>query len=223
MFGIKKKASVSDLFVTSAEEMDKFVGAQVAIAGRVSLSKGAMTTISLAKGAKVTATLEWDGGSTTRRAKGADLELYALYVTKEQASKLSKNAGGVIYWNNLSQPGIRHHGDSLVPGIETVTIDDPSKFDYVLIVAYSAISNGAGSFKSYGAKAVVTDGTSTVEVPLYNQNESYWVAIALVDMKTSGKIDIKHVETYSNGGEARPVLYSDGTFKMDVGPVEFKN
>jgi uncharacterized protein involved in tellurium resistance len=189
----------------------------------ISLTKGSNASISLAKHAEVRATLEWDGGSAFRRAKGADLELYALYVTKEQASKLSKGKGGAIYWNNLQQPGIRHHGDSLEPGVETVTITDPSKFDYVLIVAYSAISNGAGSFKSYGAKAVVTDNMSqTVTVPLFDNTESYWVAIALIDLKTDGKINIKHVETYSAGGEARPVLYTDGTFKMDVGPVEFK-
>lgn len=191
---------------------------------KISLAKGASASISLTKGATVTATLEWDGGSSNRRAKGADLELYALYVTKQQAAKLSKGEGGAVYWKKLTVDGMRHHGDSLVPGVETVTIDKPENFDYVLIAAYSAVSNGVGSFKSYGAKAVVTDGTSTVEVPLHKNNHfAYWVAIALVDLKTAGSIKISQVEKYSGMGvENRPMLYTDGTFEMDKGPAEFK-
>lgn len=221
VFGFGKKNKIQGPVATA--DVDAFIGANVAAVGKVSLAKGTSSIISLAKGAKVTASLKWNGGSAVRRSKGADLELYALYVTKEQASKLSKSQGGAVYWNNLSVDGMRHHGDSLVAGTETVTIDSPEKFDYVLIVAYSAVNNGTGSFKSFGAKAVVSDGTSTVEVPLYNKNHySYWVAIALVDLKDSANIKISHVETYSKGGENRPVLYSDGSFQMDIGPREFK-
>lgn len=193
--------------------------------GKLNLTKGGSSAFSLEKGTKVTATLEWDGGSSARRSRGADLELYALYVTKSKADKMRKDAGGAVYWNNLVADGIRHHGDSKSPGKETVTIEKTDNIAYVLIVAYSAVSNGAGSFKSYGAKAVVTDGKGqTVTAPLFNDNNgSYWVAIALVDFTTEGQVGIKHVETYSRGGEARPVLYSDGSHKMDVGPVEFKS
>lgn len=196
----------------------------VPVSGGINLTKGASSSFSLVKGQPVTATLEWDGGSASRRSRGADLELYALYVTKTGANKMRKDAGGAVYWNNLAADGIRHHGDSLVPGKETVTIDQPDNLAYVLIVAYSAVSNGAGSFKSYGAKAVVTDGKGqTVTAPLYNDNNgSYWVAIARVDFTVDGQVSITQVEDYSLGGEARPVLYSDGSHKMDVGPVEFK-
>lgn len=197
---------------------------QAPVSGGINLTKGGSAGFSLVKGQPVTATLEWDGGSSSRRARGADLELYALYVTKSGQSKMSKVQGGAVYWNNLQSDGIRHHGDSLVPGKETVTIDQPDNLAYVLIVAYSAVSNGAGSFKSFGAKAVVTDGKGqTVTAPLFNDNPgSYWVAIARIDLTTEGQVSIKHVEEYSRGGEARPVLYSDGSHQMDVGPVEFK-
>lgn len=193
--------------------------------GKMNLSKGGSSAFSLTKGAKVTATLEWDGGSAARRARGADLELYVLYVTKQMASKMSKSDGGAVYWNNLVADGIRHHGDSLTPGKETATIEQTDNIAYALIVAYSAVSNGPGSFKSFGARAVVTDGQGqTVTAPLYNDNHgSYWVAIARVDFTVPGQVSIKHVEDYSRGGERRPVLYSDGSHKMDVGPVEFKS
>lgn len=203
------------IFGKKKSEPEEYIST-VTHTGAVSLTKGGKTSISLVKGRQITATLEWDGGSVFRRSKGADLELYALYV-------LRNGQTGLVYWNHLIDNGIKHHGDSLVPGVETVTVTDPSLFESVLIVAYSAISNGPGSFKSYGATAVVTDGEQTVVVPLYDNNESYWVAIAQVDFKDSN-IDIRSVETYSRpGSEARPAIYSDGSFKMDAGPIEFKN
>lgn len=199
----------------------------------ISLTKGGAATINLAKdtAATVTAHLDWNGGSTLRRAKGADLELYALYVPANAvtAPGHARQPGHAIYWRNLGSrnqpPHIHHHGDSLTPGRETVTINQPNAQGYVLICAYSAVSNGAGSFKSYDARAVVTDGAGQcVTVPLYdNNNSSYWVAIALIDFTTPGRVAISQAETYSRpGSEARPVLYSDGTFAMDAGPVEFK-
>ena len=216
LFGKKDKEAASTPAVQDAVPV---------ATGKINLNKGASSAFSLSKSDKITATLEWDGGSASRRARGGDLELYALYVTKDKANRFRKDAGGAVYWNNLVADGIRHHGDSLVPGKETVTIENPGNIAYVLIVAYSAVSNGPGSFKSFGAKAVVTDGKGqTVTAPLYNNNHgSYWVAIALVDFTTEGQVSIKHVEDYSRGGERRPVLYSDGSHKMDVGPVEFKS
>lgn len=206
----------------------------VASTGGVSLAKGAAASISLAKGGvQITAHLDWDGGSALRRSRGADLELYVMYVPKGagRAPGGSELPGWAAYWNNLeaSLPGryaplIRHHGDSLVPGRETATIVDPGALDYALVCAYSAVSNGVGSFKSYGAKAVVTDGgDQTVTVPLYDDNRNaYWVAIALIDLRGSSAV-IRQVEKYSGSGvEARPYLAQDGRILMDQGPTEFK-
>jgi hypothetical protein len=86
-------------------------------------------------------------------------------------------------------------------------------------------AGSAGSFKSYGARAVITDGRgSTVTVPLFNnRNLSYWVAIALIDFTVPSGAQIRHVEKYSgNHVEARPTLYSSGNFRMSTGKVEFK-
>lgn len=198
----------------------------------ISLVKGGASTISMVKGdpgVYVSAHLDWDGGSANRRAKGADLELYVLYVSAaDVTAKGVRNAGGVVYYGDLGwsdrPPFIKHHGDSLTPGRESATIDHPDRQGYALICAYSAVGNGVGSFKSYGAHAVISDGyRQTVNVPLYDDNpNAYWVAIALVDFTGDG-VSIQQVERYSaRGSEARPVLYSDGTFAMDAGPVEFK-
>lgn len=203
--------------------------------GKVALSKAGQATIDMRKDDPsliVTATLEWNGGSAARRQAGADLDLYALYVPGDLVTppgKRPSKSDEVVYHRQLGSsvapPYIALDGDSKVPGRETITIRRPDLQGYVLLCAYSAVENGTGSFKSYGARVVVTDGRgSTVTVPLFsNRNLSYWVAIALIDFTAPGGVQIRHVEKYSgNHVEARPTLYSSGNFRMSTGKVEFK-
>ncbi|MEV6571207.1 TerD family protein [Streptomyces sp. NPDC051577] len=203
--------------------------------GKVALTKAGQATIGMRKDDQslvVTATLEWDGGSAARRQSGADLDLYALHVPGSLVTPTGKRPNKTdqaVYYRQLGSsvapPYIALDGDSRVPGRETITIRRPDLHGYVLLCAYSAVENGSGSFKSYGARAVVTDGRgSTVTVPLFNnRNLSYWVAIALIDFTVPGGVEIRHVEKYSgNHVEARPTLYSNGNFRMSTGRVEFK-
>jgi stress response protein SCP2/uncharacterized protein involved in tellurium resistance len=203
--------------------------------GRVALTKAGHATIDMRKedpDLVVTASLEWDGGSRARREAGADLDLYALYVPRHRVTPPGRRpvrTDDVVYYRELGSltapPYIALDGDSQVPGRETITIRRPDLQGYVLLCAYSAVENGTGSFRSYGAHAVVTDGRgSTVTAPLFsNRNLSYWVAIALIDFTAPGGVTIRHVEKYSgNHIEARPTLYSNGNFRMSTGKVEFK-
>ncbi|MGW0665320.1 TerD family protein [Streptodolium elevatio] len=203
--------------------------------GAVLLPKGGQATISLRKenpAAVITAVLEWDGGSDARRRAGADLDLYALYVPRSMVTPRGtrpQTPDLAVYYRDggslTAAPYIALDGDSTAPGRETITITRPDHQGYVLICAYSAVENGTGSFKSYGARAVVSDGHgSTVTAPLFNnRNLSYWVAIALIDFTVPGSVDIRHVERYSgNHVEARPILYTNGNFRMSAGKVEFK-
>ncbi|WCD97955.1 TerD family protein [Streptomyces sp. HUAS 31] len=224
--------------------------------GTISLDKGSQVSMSLDKADRelvVTATLEWDGGSDQRRKKGADLDLYALFVpaskavrgeqppgslrTRKKGSAAAPDEGtakkgkgaDVVYYKRLgslrNRPFVHLDGDSRVPGRETLRIVRPDEQGYVLLCAYSALSNGFGSFRSFGAKVVVTDDRgSTVTVPLFeNTKTRYWVAIALVDFTSPDGAAIQHIEAYSaRMTERRPVLHTDGTIEMNAGPVEFK-
>ncbi|MGW5469340.1 TerD family protein [Streptomyces chartreusis] len=224
--------------------------------GTISLDKGSQVSMSLDKADRelvVTATLEWDGGSDQRRRKGADLDLYALFVpasravrgeqppgslrTRKKGSAPAPDTGtakkgkgaDVVYYKRLGslkhRPFVHLDGDSRVPGRETLRIVRPDEQGYVLLCAYSALSNGFGSFRSFGAKVVVTDDRgSTVTVPLFeNTKTRYWVAIALVDFTSPDGAAIQHIEAYSaRMTERRPVLHTDGTIEMNAGPVEFK-
>ncbi|MFJ3876714.1 TerD family protein [Streptomyces sp. NPDC090077] len=180
----------------------------------------------------VTATLEWDGGSARRRQAGADLDLYALSVPRHLVTvrgQRPKATDLTVYYRRLGTlagpPFIALDGDAREPGRETVSIARPDLQGYVLLCAYSAVENGVGSFRSYGARVVVTDNCgSTITVPLFSTRaQAYWVAIAMVDFTAEEGVRIGHVEQYSARGiEARPTLYSNGKFRMGTGPVEFK-
>ncbi len=171
-------------------------------------------TISIKKTTKVVATLEWKSKK--------DLDLYCFYVTKDGQE-------GKVYYKNLGSssqtPFITLDGDSKNSGKETVTVHNPSQLSYVLFAAYSAVSNGIGSFKAMKAQAVVDNQMGqTITSPLFENNKfAYWVAIAKIDFTDLHEMKVSHVETYSKSGTERsPLLYKDGTFKMDVGPEEFK-
>lgn len=170
--------------------------------------------INIHKSEKVTATLEWE----TKK----DLDLYCFYVTKD-------NEVGKIYYRNLgsphSAPYIQLDGDSLVHGKETIIIHQPEALRFVLFAAYSAIKNGFGSFKSMKVRAVVDNHQGqVVATPLHKRNSfSYWVAIAHIDFTRPNEMIVSHVEEYSRSMvERSPVLYEDGSFKMNVGIAEFK-
>ena len=75
------------------------------------------------------------------------------------------------------------------------------------------------------AKAVVDNHMgSVVTAPLLEINDhAYWVCIAHIDFTNSNEMKISHVESYSKDhSEASPLLYENGKFRMDVGPIEFK-
>lgn len=171
--------------------------------------------VSIAKSTKITAMLKWDNPRK-------DLDLYCFYVLKNGKSDK-------IYYRNLGSatksPYIELDKDSKHGGIETITIHRTEELKYVLFAAYSAISNGFGSFKSMKARAVVDNhAVQTVTAPLLQNNRfAYWVAIAKIDFTEPNTIVVSHVETYSKSGSERsPLLYEDGSFAMNLGPIEFK-
>ncbi|GGY84993.1 Tellurium resistance protein [Streptomyces nitrosporeus] len=162
-------------------------------------------------------------------ARGEPLRPGAPAPSSAPDTALKGEKADVVYYKRLGSvsgpPYICLDGDAKAPGCESVRIVRPDEQGYVLLCAYSAVSNGFGSFRSFGAKVVVTDGQgSTVTVPLYeNTKTRYWVAIALVDFTGPEGAAIHHIEAYSGRmSERRPVLHPDGAIQMNAGPVEFK-
>jgi stress response protein SCP2 len=169
----------------------------VPAASKIELSKttidlrksGEKATISLVKGGKISARLLWE--------TKADLDLYCFYI--DNSDKEDK-----VYYRKLGSldqsPYIKLLGDSQVAGEEVVEISKPENVKYALLAAYSAVSNGIGSFYSYKAKIVVSDGEQQEVISHLAHKDpfSYWVAFALIDFTEAGKLTINNVETYSN-------------------------
>lgn len=150
--------------------------------------RGEKTTISLSKGAKVTARLKWD--------TEADLDLYCFYVD-------DSGKEGKVYYRKLGSlnqpPFIQLMGDSQVAGEEVIEIARPENVRYALFAAYSALSNGVGSFYSYKAKCVISDnqGQMVTTHLAHDDSFSYWVALAKITF-SGNQVTIENVETYSS-------------------------
>jgi uncharacterized protein involved in tellurium resistance len=174
-------------------------------------------------GGAIRATLAWDG----RAGKGeGDLDLYCFYV-------LADGTCGKVYWKDLGRdngaPWITLSGDSQRAGEEEVVLHRPEQLRFAMFAAYSAVSNGVGSFESYRPRMILRDQDgSEVTIPLLNPNRgAYWVAITHISV--SEAIQIEHIETYGKSGikafiaaERAPRLHADGTWDVSKGPVEFK-
>ncbi|QZO00655.1 TerD family protein [Chenggangzhangella methanolivorans] len=176
--------------------------------------KGERSAINLVNDKPITAYLKWE-------SRG-DLDLYCLWVDVA-------GHAGMTYYRRLGSPGEAPHvqllGDSTEPGVETVLIHKPEALRYATIAAYSALSNGVGSFKSFGARAVVDNGAGQVVTCGLNEKSSfsYWTVIALIDFTVKGEARVSQVESYGKRfSERAPVLSPDGSIKMSAGVVEFK-
>lgn len=182
-------------------------------AGKVELRKG---------GGAIRARLNWQG----RGGGEGDLDLYCFYVLKDGTC-------GKVYWKDLGRadgaPWITLSGDSVRAGEEEAVLHRPDQLRFALFAAYSAVSNGAGSFQSYRPVMTLTNQEgSEVTIPLLNPNSSsYWVAISHVVVTET--ITIEHVETYGRSGiraliaaERAPRLHADGTWDVSKGEIEFK-
>ncbi|MGI5203028.1 hypothetical protein ACQEU6_15815 [Spirillospora sp. CA-108201] len=185
-------------------------------------------------GSVITAELTWQSGV----AGGSDLDLFGWVVGKSGVAvprqrglfnRLAKadavGTAEVVYHHNLGslqdRPHMQHTGDSRVPGSEVMRLGNLSEQGYALFGVYQAYGNGVGSLKSFGAKVTVTDteGNQTT-VPLVQDHPNrYWASIVLVDCTDPRGYVVRKVEDYSRPGiERSPVLYADGSFKMNEGP-----
>ena len=125
------------------------------------------------------------------------MDLYCFYIDEfDNENKIYYKRQGDL--NNY--PFIKLLGDSQNAGEEIIIFSKPDKIKYALICAYSAVSNGTGSFYSYQAKVEITDNNNQkITTHLAHKDPfSYWVALAFIDFSKKGELSIKNIETYSN-------------------------
>lgn len=203
--------------------------------GKVNMTKGHAQGVRLEdkRDGLITAELRWLSGVSG----GADLDLFAWVIS--EGAKGGRKGGlrgllkgksadlaEVVYHKNpgslLQAPYVQHQGDSRIPGVEVTKVGSLDKVSYVLFGVYQAFGNGSGSLKSFDAQVAVTDteGNRTFVDLVESHPNRYWATIALVDFTPFEGYVVKGVEDYSEPGtEKSPVLYADGRFALNEGPM----
>jgi tellurite resistance protein TerA len=182
--------------------------------GKVNLTKG--NKISIAKGAVITATGGWDN---TWGKLDYDLYCHVAYTD---------GTAEVINFDRLvSKNGsVRHSGDLRSGGSgvqEQITVRMTDDIACVGFSFYSARENGRGSFSNAHARVALDNGEgSTITLGVSDMSvdsNRYTLYFGTVINGGPHKVEVVAREDYSKkNSERQPVLYKDGSHKMDAGP-----
>lgn len=182
----------------------------------INLSKGS-SPISLVKGRAIRVTITWP--PRTDYDVGAEV----LYTDGRTESIATFAASGTPARSRSTDGLIRHQGDVRRSGaINASEIVDVTLSDEILAVvpwAYSAQSNGTGSFRRYAVAMEVTDGTDTVRVDASAASDDDHVYTCVPGMITNLPGEgprVHHLELYSrpsNENRPRVRLRSRGLLK----------
>lgn len=200
--------------------------------GKVNLSKGEKPIL-IEKTTQITASVSWDSGT--------DYDIYALVYTKsgKQIDVAMFGAKGVPVLQNFDNGTVEHMGDvgrgkklgwgkakKEVSKTETIKIRFNEDIIAVVPVAYSAQSNGSGSFHKYKVSMCIDNNAGTVvtiSAENANNNNGIYTCVPGMLLNTPEGVIIKPIEMYSTqGSENRPKLEegADGNIEivMDKGP-----
>lgn len=185
--------------------------------GTITLSKGSRVTIE--KTPVITARCEWSSNT--------DYDLYALVLLKNGQELVVSTFGSQAQPQptpSILNGAVRHLGDvgRGVKGIaeETIEIKLTDEIEAVIPVAYSAQSNGTGSFRKYGVSLGINNGQGT-QVTIDSKNASnnntiYTVAIGVIRNTADGVV-IESLESYSQSGSEHRPSFRRGELVMDAG------
>lgn len=185
--------------------------------GKISLVKGA--TVTIEKTAAITARCEWSSNT--------DYDLYALVILKDGRELVVSTFGSKAQPEptpTVLNGAVRHLGDvgRGAQGIaeETIEIRLTDEIEAVIPVAYSAQSNGSGSFHKYQVSLGIDNGQGT-QVTIDSANASkdngvYTVAIGVIRNSPNGVV-IESLEAYSQRGSENRPAFRNGQLVMDAG------
>lgn len=217
MFGFGKKSTETPA-TTSAAVTDLGTAH-----GRISLEK--RQVISLTKTPKITVTISWpdttdydvlalvhykDGHSETVSQFGTKDDRKFTATTKDGAVK---HLGDVVRGGGTGKKGIAD---------EIIEIALNPNIVSVVPVAYSAQSNGTGSFRRYKVTMTIDNGAGdiiVIDAKDADNNDRVYSCVPGV-ITNGDQVRIEKLEAYSApGSERRPTITATGEIRMDAGPV----
>lgn len=192
--------------------------------GAISMVKGSKPVM-ITKTKKILATASWPPAT--------DYDVYAYVVLRDGTVKwVAAFGAGKAEPKNMKWKGmgsVTHMGDVQRGGgkeaVEIVEIVLGDDIAAVVPVAYSAQSNGTGSFHRYKVSLAIDNGVGdvvTISSKEASQNDGVYTCVPGVVYNRLEGVVVERLEYYSRGGELRPkvTLLPDGTVnvKMDAGP-----
>lgn len=185
--------------------------------GKISLTKGSSVTID--KSAVITARCTWSSST--------DYDLYALVLLKNGQTLVVSTFGSQEQPNptpSVLNGAVRHLGDvgRGAAGLaqEVIEIRMTDEIEAVFPIAYSAQSNGTGSFYKYKVSCAIDNGAGT-SVTIDSETASkkmavYTLAIGAI-RNTADGVRVEALESYSKMmSEKRPAIVG-GKLVMDAG------
>lgn len=217
IFGSKKNETPDSApAATSAPTTPVDLGKQT---GKISLTKGSSVTID--KSAVITARCTWSSST--------DYDLYALVLLKNGQTLVVSTFGSQEQPNptpSVLNGAVKHLGDvgRGVAGVaeEVIEIRMTDEIEAVFPIAYSAQSNGTGSFRKYKVSCSIENGAGT-SVTIDSENASKKMAVFTLAIgairNTANGVRIEALESYSKMmSEKRPAI-KDGKLVMDAGSL----
>ncbi|PWQ94760.1 TerD family protein [Leucothrix arctica] len=194
------------------------------VSGKIDLSKG-KKAILIEKTPVITASISWDSNT--------DYDVYALvYLNNgEQVDVAMFGADGIPSLQSYDKGVVHHCGDvgNVKKGLfqrknntckEEIKIRLNDTIKAVVPVAYSAQSNGTGSFHKYNVSMLIDNHQGTeVNIPAENANKdnNIYTCVPGVITNTPDGVVIKALEYYSKpGSENRPKLKMGSDGIVDV-------
>lgn len=169
----------------------------------IDLTKGS-APLSLEKGARIIAKVSWHA------ATDYDLGAEILYTDGSTESIATFPARGVDACTLSRNGTVKHLGDAVRgagTASETIWVHPDPELAAVAFWAYSAQSNGTGSFRRYMVSMEVTDGTNQVRINASNasDDDAVYTCVPGIITFTDGIPSVAYAELYSDRhSELRP-------------------
>lgn len=169
--------------------------------------------VSFSKAAKIRVRITWP--AATDYDAGAEI----LYRDGSTESIATFGAFGVPARTVSKNGTVRHLGDVGRGGDmaeEIIEIDPDDEIAEIVPWAYSAQSNGTGSFRKYAVSMEVTAGNDVVRIAAANASDSatvYTCVPGRLYFQEDDRVDLEYAEYYSSPrSEDRPAFLKGGGF-----------
>lgn len=178
----------------------------------INLTKGS-SPVSLSKGTLLLVRISWpaatdyDAGAEILYRDGTTESIATFGTVKGQSNHHSRN-------NSVAHLGDMRRGSGTAE--EIIEIYPDAEIEKIVPWAYSAQSNGTGSFRKYAVSMEIEAGDDTVRIDASNASKDdavYTCVPGIISFDADGTPSVEYREEYSSpGSELRPTFFKSGLF-----------